>query len=45
MTPAEYGRELYEPGDRVATVLIPRDAEHVNRSGIVLGIMYYECII
>ncbi len=26
MTPAEYVRELYEPGDRVATVLIPRDA-------------------
>lgn len=26
MKPAEYVRELYEPGDRVATVLIPRDA-------------------
>ena len=26
MTPAEYVRELYEPSDRVATVLIPRDA-------------------
>ena len=27
MTPAEYVRQLYEPGDRVAVVLIPRDAE------------------
>ena len=26
MTPAEDVRELYQPGDRLATVLIPRDA-------------------